>query len=335
MPITNYYVASDAMDSATAILDEDGNVLERRSYDAFGEMNCMTPNGLSVATSPTEVDVGFQGQVRDEINGLYQMGFRWHNPSLGRWLNQDLINVDAGGDMYRYSGNRPNVSTDYFGLKEFFNDGQGGAEYTHGRKPNRGTHEKTRPARTPPNSNKQLPQTNGHRKYCPRKTCPKQFGPRDERYKTVLDNPAAWALDVFTEDILPSESQFWPILPDPVFVNPATNEFHWYGNYGGPGWTNGAVDSGSLLSYEEVGGSGAPLPTDYQDKCYYYHDIDHKLCAARSCTLQDLNNCIAKADAELSLCLLESLFTIGEKGRRRALFSSLVFAGSAVWHRIK
>lgn len=45
MTITNYYVASDAMGSTTSILDEEGTVLERRSYDAFGEMNCMTPDG--------------------------------------------------------------------------------------------------------------------------------------------------------------------------------------------------------------------------------------------------------------------------------------------------
>jgi hypothetical protein len=36
MTVTRYYVTSDAMGSATAILDEDGNVLERRSYEAFG-----------------------------------------------------------------------------------------------------------------------------------------------------------------------------------------------------------------------------------------------------------------------------------------------------------
>ena len=41
MPTADYYVTSDAMGSATAILDEDGNVLERRTYDAFGEMTCL------------------------------------------------------------------------------------------------------------------------------------------------------------------------------------------------------------------------------------------------------------------------------------------------------
>ena len=67
MPKKSYYVASDAMGNATAILDENGNVLERRRYEAFGEMTCMTPDGTPFATSPTEVDVGFQGQICDEV----------------------------------------------------------------------------------------------------------------------------------------------------------------------------------------------------------------------------------------------------------------------------
>ena len=62
MTVARYYVTSDAMGSATAILDEDGNVLERRSYEAFGEMASMQPDGSPVEISPTGVDVGFQEQ---------------------------------------------------------------------------------------------------------------------------------------------------------------------------------------------------------------------------------------------------------------------------------
>ena len=117
MPITNYYVTSDAMGSATAILDEDGNVLERRSYEAFGEMNCMTSDGLSVATSPTEVDVGFQGQIRDEVNGLYQMGFRWLNTAMGRWASRDPIGLMAESNVLVFVGNAPVIFLDLDGLE--------------------------------------------------------------------------------------------------------------------------------------------------------------------------------------------------------------------------
>jgi RHS repeat-associated protein len=107
------------MGSVTAILDEEGNVLERRSYDAFGAMTCMTPDGTPVAESPTRVDVGFQGQIRDEANGLYQMGYRWYNPALGRWLSRDPIELVAGPNVVVFVGNAPVVFSDPDGL-EFY-----------------------------------------------------------------------------------------------------------------------------------------------------------------------------------------------------------------------
>jgi RHS repeat-associated protein len=116
MPITNYYVASDAMGSATAILDEEGNVLERRSYDAFGKTTCMAPDDTHAGTSPTDVDVGFQGQISDEVTGLYQMGYRWYNPVLGRWLSRDPIGLKGGDNLDRFVNNSPTQITDPKGL---------------------------------------------------------------------------------------------------------------------------------------------------------------------------------------------------------------------------
>lgn len=116
MPTTDYYVASDAMGSVTAILDEDGNVLERRAYDAFGEMTCMSPDGTPVAESPTGVDVGFQGQIRDDVTGLYQMGFRWYNPVLGRWTSRDPIGLYGGANLQSFAMNAPIGESDPSGL---------------------------------------------------------------------------------------------------------------------------------------------------------------------------------------------------------------------------
>ena len=116
MTVTRYYVTSDAMGSATAILDEDGNVLERRSYEAFGEMACMQPDGSPVEISPTGVDVGFQGQICDDVTGLYQMGYRWYNPALGRWLSRDPIGLEGGVNEVTFVGNTPTFHSDVSGL---------------------------------------------------------------------------------------------------------------------------------------------------------------------------------------------------------------------------
>jgi RHS repeat-associated protein len=116
MPVTDYYLTTDAMGSVTAILDEDGNVLERRSYDAFGEMTCMTPDGTPVAEGPTGVDVGFQGQIRDNVIDLCQMGFRWYNPALGRWMSRDPIGLLGGVNLCSFVINNPMKWDDSMGL---------------------------------------------------------------------------------------------------------------------------------------------------------------------------------------------------------------------------
>ncbi len=128
MTITDYYVTTDAMNSVTAILDEDGNVLERRSYDAFGDVTYMSPDGTPVAESLTGLDVGFQGQVRDEVTGLYQMGYRWYNPCMGRWLSRDPIGLVGGGNLQGAFGNAASMNEDTYGQMFFveYVDGKSG-----------------------------------------------------------------------------------------------------------------------------------------------------------------------------------------------------------------
>jgi len=116
MPKKSYYVASDAMGNATAILDENGNVLERRRYEAFGEMNCMTPDGTLIVSSAVQVDVGFQNQIRDQVNGLYQMGFRWYNAEIGRWLSADPLGLRGGINLQSFTCNMPTERSDWNGL---------------------------------------------------------------------------------------------------------------------------------------------------------------------------------------------------------------------------
>lgn len=116
MPTTDYYVTTDAMDSVMVVLDETGNVLERRSYDAFGEATYMLADGTVVPDSPTGVDIGFQGQLMDQLTGMYQMGYRWYSPVLGRWVSRDPIGLTGGLNPMAFVENQPNISKDSSGL---------------------------------------------------------------------------------------------------------------------------------------------------------------------------------------------------------------------------
>ncbi|MFN7341688.1 MAG: RHS repeat-associated core domain-containing protein [Opitutia bacterium] len=94
-------MTTDAMGSVTSVLSSTGEVLERRSYHAFGQMTCMLPDGTPVATSPTGLKVGFHGQLMDQLTGMYQMGYRWYSPVLGRWASRDPIGLEGGVNVYR------------------------------------------------------------------------------------------------------------------------------------------------------------------------------------------------------------------------------------------
>jgi RHS repeat-associated protein len=71
-----------------------------------------------VEISPTGVDVGFQGQIRDEAAGLYQMGYRWYNPVLGRWLSRDPVGLHGGLNQTSMETNCPISFVDDYGLYE-------------------------------------------------------------------------------------------------------------------------------------------------------------------------------------------------------------------------
>jgi RHS repeat-associated protein len=109
------YVTTDAMGSVTSVLSSTGEVLERRSYDAFGQMTCMLPDGTPVATSPTGLKVGFHGQLMDQLTGMYQMGYRWYSPVLGRWVSREPFGLEGGGNLAGFSENEPNSMGDTFG----------------------------------------------------------------------------------------------------------------------------------------------------------------------------------------------------------------------------
>jgi RHS repeat-associated protein len=109
------YVTTDAMGSVTSVLSSTGEVLERRSYDAFGQMTCMLPDGTPVATSPTGLKVGFHGQLMDQLTGMYQMGYRWYSPVLGRWASRDPIGLEGGVNLVGAFGNNALMSIDPLG----------------------------------------------------------------------------------------------------------------------------------------------------------------------------------------------------------------------------
>jgi RHS repeat-associated protein len=101
-PSGTHYMVRDAIGSVVALTDGSGATASRFSYDPFGREISATG---SVAT-PWR----FAGEYLDASTGLYKIGERFYDPTLGRWTQQDAI-FDAASftqsNRYLYVGADP------------------------------------------------------------------------------------------------------------------------------------------------------------------------------------------------------------------------------------
>ena len=104
---TLYYFAQDHLGSTTALTDSNGAVVERETYDAFGN---------SAASARTRY--GFTGRERDSVTGLIYYRARWYDPQLGRFISEDPIGLAGGINQFSYVGNNPQNRKDPTGLYE-------------------------------------------------------------------------------------------------------------------------------------------------------------------------------------------------------------------------
>jgi len=122
-----YYFLTDHLGSVDAVLDEQGNVVERRDYLPYGTQRAAeTFNGVPVT------ELGFTGKHRDSETGLNYYGARYYDPVTGRFITMDplLLNLDKMSqaqrnaflsnpqnlNMYSYVQNNPVRYTDPTGM---------------------------------------------------------------------------------------------------------------------------------------------------------------------------------------------------------------------------
>jgi RHS repeat-associated protein len=91
-----------------ALLDEDGNVLERYEYDVYGKPYFYDPNFVLLATQESghENVILYTGQRFDRLDDgdltiMYYKN-RCYNPTTGRFLQRDPIQYKDGMNLYQY-----------------------------------------------------------------------------------------------------------------------------------------------------------------------------------------------------------------------------------------
>lgn len=99
----SYYYLQDALGSITALTDAAGTVTRRHVYnDPYGE------DVTSTGTTPSVYR--FAGEYLDQETGLYKIGARYYDPTLGRWTQRDPVSQPTDPrqtNAYTYAGADP------------------------------------------------------------------------------------------------------------------------------------------------------------------------------------------------------------------------------------
>src|ERR1700683_5066878 len=123
----SYFFHTDHLGSISVITNQNGAVVQRLSYDAWGKTRF--PSGADGQPSASDTTRGFTGQEELAVSGLVHLNGRVYDPTFGRMLSADPTVPDPldpqAWNRYSYVGNDPLTFTDPSGfswLSSFFHD---------------------------------------------------------------------------------------------------------------------------------------------------------------------------------------------------------------------
>ncbi len=98
----------DVLGNVVLITDSSGQIAERYEYDAFGKATIRDGGGDLLTNSAVGNRFLFTAREYDAETGLHYYRARSYSADLGRFLQLDPIDFDAGDvNLYRYVGNDP------------------------------------------------------------------------------------------------------------------------------------------------------------------------------------------------------------------------------------
>jgi RHS repeat-associated protein len=104
---TNYYEL-DGLGSVTSLSNGVGALAQTYGYDAFGKQTSSSGS----LTNPFQ----YTAREFDSETGVYFLRNRYYDPTAGKFLTEDPVGFDGGGNFYAYSQNSPVDESDADGL---------------------------------------------------------------------------------------------------------------------------------------------------------------------------------------------------------------------------
>ena len=100
----------DGNGNVTLLTNSAGQEVGRYRYDAFGQ--ALEIAGPRAGENPYR----FSTKELHGPSGLYDYGFRFYSPGMGRFINRDPIEEAGGVNLYAMLGNDPVNDVDVYGL---------------------------------------------------------------------------------------------------------------------------------------------------------------------------------------------------------------------------
>jgi RHS repeat-associated protein len=105
------YYHADGNGNITAMANSSGGLVAKYLYDPYGNL-------LNKSGSLADVNLyRFSSKEISPNSGLYYYGFRFYQPNLQRWINQDPIREFGGLNLYSFVRNSPIRFSDKLGLE--------------------------------------------------------------------------------------------------------------------------------------------------------------------------------------------------------------------------
>jgi len=111
-PVEIHFYHCDHLGTPIALTDQKGQIAWAAKNDPWGNtQEEFNPYGI-------EQDMRLPGQHLDRETGLYYNRYRYYDPFIGSYINQDPIGLLGGNNLSSYANNNPFSYADYLGLSD-------------------------------------------------------------------------------------------------------------------------------------------------------------------------------------------------------------------------